>query len=987
MNKIRLFIEEQEIELQEEVQVSITRQLEELTNPTVICNDYTKTVKIPMTSQNNQIFGNIYSPDRITVDQPDNLLLNMTNGNELTMSGNFFHTDKEYPVQYGHPEFLYPETLYNQYWPTEVSMSSISGYTVYRGVPSVSYGAFIPETTDLGRKGFTFTLSSSNTGTQRYLTLRVNGTPSSLGGLVPYVVFDLTDFENGTYSFSFETVKFDTASKEVDIKNVVLAKSDKVVWMEDVINPFGIYFDPMKKLNFRLEWNGDILMQGYTKLLAAKQENGKGYYEVTLNGEIGKIFQELKKITFDPSVSGDTENSKYYIDGSQYVSTAMSKELVYSAWTAQQSTYNILSTYCKITDILGFAPCNAFDDGFDYTTYQDSVTSSKKFTDALNDVNFSGLTKIDPETVIPDGMTPRGIGEYRSYLQQPYIYFNKLFQIFKIKSEQLTGYKFDLDSGWFVTTNPHWFRTVTMLKKLDMERNRILPELVTYADSSKQYHYNFAGQSNLQNFDYNATAHTVTVNVSTSVRADLSTSISVKIRNNSVFTINVYATNRTSTQRIGLIAIKDSGSSYTPAGTTNIVNVAETSIPSGTYPWILVDGSYTFSIPTSLTGDIQFYWTFGGYCTEAAFTGSLFVYNNGSGYSSIDLGNIVTAIADRPLPLVNFTLNDLWNNDYNLFDIIINYCRMYRIMIKADPYDKTLKFIRSDTYFRNGGNPIIDDWTDKVCMDKDYTLKPITWEHKYVLFNYEDSETKIGEEYRDKYGADWGEKRLVTDYTFNTETDELFSGITAPLINTDYVLSWKNLYENRRIMYSFPAETSVCMADKDGKYVPQFGAMYFDRGRYSFDTSDTLEMMNVVLTDDTEFQRLSDTFFYNPTVDYKFVTLYPKLDVVYSNYMCTFGKPMENYTYQTTAYDNKTTIYDMVWKKYVEERYNKNNKVLTCYVHLTPYDYINFDFNHFVKIENQLYVVNKIYDYDAVTNQKVKVDLITVQDITGYTSR
>ena len=52
---------------------------------------------------------------------------------------------------------------------------------------------------------------------------------------------------------------------------------------------------------------------------------------------------------------------------------------------------------------------------------------------------------------------------------------------------------------------------------------------------------------------------------------------------------------------------------------------------------------------------------------------------------------------------------------------------------------------------------------------------------------------------------------------------------------------------------------------------------------------------------------------------------------------------------------------------------------------LTPYDIANFEYNNFVKIENQLYMVNKIYDYSIDENIPTKVDLITIQDLKGYT--
>lgn len=148
----RLFIENKEIELDNSVQFAITKQFEDLSNPTTIINDWSKTVSIPFTIKNHNIFGHIYNPDKATI----------------------------------------------------------------------------------ATSGTTYT---------------------------------------------------------------------------------GIYFDPLKKLDFRLEWDSAILMTGYAKMNEIKKKDGTGSYEITLFGQLGKIFQEMKKITFDTA----TEDTNYLIDGGQYV--------------------------------------------------------------------------------------------------------------------------------------------------------------------------------------------------------------------------------------------------------------------------------------------------------------------------------------------------------------------------------------------------------------------------------------------------------------------------------------------------------------------------------------------------------------------------------------------------------------------------------------------------------------------------------------------
>lgn len=1035
MNKIRLYIEDQEIELQEEVQVSITRQFEEISNPTVICNDYTKTVKIPMTAHNNIIFGNIYNPDMISAAVPTNLFNDMVNGDEIFQSDNIFHTNKEYPIRYDHPEMLYPPSLYNPYITPSAEGLVLQSYTVYRGVNGLTpYETFIPATTELGRHTFTFTLDNTMYDESRSLTFKCNGTVTL--GNVPYVVIELNDLEDGEYQCSFDTVLFDTVNGQFNFKNLVLTRGSEVVWGNEIADGVGIYFDPFRKLNFRLEWNGDLLMQGYSKMLSAKRENGKGYYEITLNGELGKIFQEMKKITFDPSQSGESEG-KYYIDGgssddvpSVLTNLYMTKELVYSGFTVPQSTTNIKnSNELKVTDIIGFAPCNAFDEGFEYDTFQWENNEALKFTEVLENVGFSGETGIAADTAIPDGMTPRGIGEYRSYLQQPFIYFNKLFQIFQNKAEKLTGYKFNLDSEWFNANNPLWYRLVMMLSKLSSDKNQTYDNI--YKTSSIGYAewtgitiwiYNVLKTNNLiytsngssqqkDIYDYALNNFKLNVDDNSCTILNLAPTFTLEMgdggfnsnfrfgkENGLVFSLKTWGQNNTIGYKKVLIVAEDTNVDTSSSEYIQVIKLPSTpdehDTDRGVYKWTFTLGMIKNEMTYHQYGTYAklYYETtwlnneaIAKHLTNDLRTSAKLIYDNDS-YQSVNY------IAYLNRSYAHFTINDLWNNDYNLFDIILNYCKMYRIYVIADPYTKQVKFIPSYKYFANGGSPIIKDWTDKVCMDKDYTVKPITWEYKYVLFNYNNNETVLGEEYREKYGVDWGEKRIITDYNFNTETKELFENISPSLVSTDNVLSWNNLYSNKRIIYSFPAEKYVCMRDKDGKYVEQFGSYYLYFTPASFDTATTLNMRSVKITDDTPFMNANNTYFYAQDQNYINVSYYPNLDVVFQplfgqKVMCVFNKPMINYTYSGTSFNNAVDVYNKVWKKYVDERYNRNNKIVTCYIHLTPYDYINFKFNDFIKIENQLYVVNKIYDYDAVTNQKVKVDLITVQDITGYTTR
>lgn len=877
---IRLFIENKEIEIDNSVQVAITKQFEDLTNPTVIINDWSKTVSIPFTVNNNNIFGHIYNPDKAVVD----------------------------------------------------------------------------------------------------------------GGSI------------------------------------------------------GVYFNPLKKLSFRIEWDNAILMTGYAKLNEVKQIDGKGSYDITLFGELGKVFQEMKKITFDTT----TTDANYLINGTDYVDEYITKDLIYRTWTVSsqwQSTLQpkyywqinqhgerekVANLAYRVTDIIGFAPNNSFSEDFDYKTTQIDSGTSKQFTDILDESGFTEDTGVEPNTAIPNGLLPREYGEYRSYLQLPYIYWNKLFQLFKNKARTVTGYQFELDNSWFNDNNPYWYNLVYMLKPLSTIKNSTYnnrysskvqsPNVVSY-DSSKKYHYDFSEyvpgmnwgiesepipmlinpEQAFPHYFHLTSAYVVdgqmNINFALEALCNLGTSKDIHIRNNAVFVVDVFMTDadslgqgETSRIQLGRICAKWTDSSYVASNTTYTVNVPTTTIPSGTYKWTIFSGSYSFNIPSNMYDkDYKIGFSLGGWHAETAFSGSLFVDTNPS---SVDLGDLTlfcgngNALNLNVTPLKgksfsNFTLNDLWNNDYNLFTEIIKYCKMYRIGITVDEFNKKINFKPFTSYF---SNYTVKDWTNKVDKSKDFNIKPVTFENKYILFNYKETDTKISEDYKEKYGLNFGEYRLTTDYNFNSETTELFEDVTPSITNTDNVLSWNNLNTAHNITYSFPAEYYVYNKDKDNKEESVFGAFYFHNGLMNFSTEAALNLCDVYISDDTAFQQANNTYFYTGIQsEMQQALTYPKLDIVRDDNMCIFNVPKENYTYLNN-YTGKDTIYTNFWQKYLDERYNVQNKMITCYVDLKPHEYNQFAFNHLVKVGNQLCMVNKIYDYDITANHTTKVDLITIQDIEGYTT-
>ena len=866
----RLFIENREIELDKSVQFAITKQFEVLSNPTDIINDWSKTVSIPFTATNNEIFGHIYNPDRL----------------------------------------------------------------------------------------------------------------------------------------------------------IVVGTSDTLT---------GIYFDPSKKLDMRIQYGDNVLMTGYAKMNEIKRSNGKGTYELTLFGQLGKVLQEMSKITFDTA----TNDTKYLIDGSKYLEEYINKELVYNSWkstgqkqyTLQEKWYYIMNPQTgefvkkpnlayKVSDIIGFAPNNAFDNGFDYKTYQSTTAKFETFISTLENTNFEEMTGVSPGIAIPNGLLPREIGEYRSYLQLPFIYWNKLFQMFNKKVTEITGYNIELDDTWFNSSNPYYGNLVMMAARpYDNQSDEVY---------TNGYYFRILGGTNLRwgstwntNQDGYLGISTIaseknetypllsgdTFTVTTNEKVWLSPikfvmQVPASFANGKRQSIK-WKTGKTLQIRKDIINADTNAtidSTYVYYGPSEKQTHYTFIVPEESYE---VNGSFngwditlpaqtiTKNIGSATHLKVKYTARFNAAAGDTPLESNGSTYNpKGNSYLSPKILPDMTAVTvSFPVTTgTKITFNDLWNNEFSPFSEIIKYCKIFRIAISVDDVNKTIKYTRLNTYFNSYK---ILDWTDKIDFSKDYTIKPISFENKYVLFNYEKSDLKGQEDYQKRFGYNYGEKILNTNYNFNNETKKLFEKekVYTSINNSDNVLSWTSLYENKQIVYTTTDEIFVLCKDKDDKYKKQFGNYFFFQGLASFSIQPP--MRNVIITDDSDLQTDNNIRCYGQSWNNIKVSTYPKLNTIWTDNgqkkLCIFNKPGTTYSTAQDFTDAKG-IYDLFWKNYLDERYNIQNKIMTCYLKLTQTDFVNFKFSNFVKIGNMIYFVNKIYDFNVESNGTTKVDLISVQDINGYKS-
>lgn len=96
-----------------------------------------------------------------------------------------------------------------------------------------------------------------------------------------------------------------------------------------------------------------------------------------------------------------------------------------------------------------------------------------------------------------------------------------------------------------------------------------------------------------------------------------------------------------------------------------------------------------------------------------------------------------------------------------------------------------------------------------------------------------------------------------------------------------------------------------------------------------------------------------------------------------------FGNPRQLYIPETYTSQN-ATIYSQYWKRYIADLYDIDTRKLTCYVQFKGKPTEEW-LRYFYWFDNCLWRINKIIDHNVTSNNTTKVEFIKVQDITNYT--
>ena len=442
-------------------------------------------------------------------------------------------------------------------------------------------------------------------------------------------------------------------------------------------------------------------------------------------------------------------------------------------------------------------------------------------------------------------------------------------------------------------------------------------------------------------------------------------------------------------------------------------------------------------------GDSVYGYSSGGWPTSTTtFTSQSIVSTNSSVY-----------YGSQEFKSQYISKSDLFANTASPFKYLVDWCKLFNMRFRTDITTKTIYIEQRNNYFVDK----IVNLTDKIDYSKDFNINPIYVDKRIYKFGIEaDNENYAGYIYKKKYGSNYSSKMYNTKYEFDNETKEVFEENTYKT-NIDYLMSspyfnttlvkdniqypnmlllpkyeytlWNNEEEYSQTMFGLQSYYNIlpkddafykqCLFDKENKTLESMNSLVMFDKLYIMPEQNGGDYKPYMLTDDLPIlltlnndnncylnAYYDDTKHYNLDTYWKLRTQNGAVDEygtpgkigiwtfmlpIMNNNISGMGNYAQSYyfkepnpKFEQNDFDSNACIFDRYWSDYINDVFDKNTKVIECYVFLDemPVDALR----KFYLINNSLWAIQEITDYNYKSKEPTKVTLIRVKNKYNYIS-
>ena len=418
-----------------------------------------------------------------------------------------------------------------------------------------------------------------------------------------------------------------------------------------------------------------------------------------------------------------------------------------------------------------------------------------------------------------------------------------------------------------------------------------------------------------------------------------------------------------------------------------------------------------------------------------------YLYTVNSEYYQAILGN--SSIGSRP-PAITAEIPDgdirsgalitkriLLSMEHTPAEYLLSYCKLYGLHFLYDNTDRTISIVtRNDLYREYIGKGYIY-LQDRIDLSHDMEIVPFVFQSKWYDFSLESDGGEFWDNYQTQYGIDYGMQRVDTGYDFEADNinlmdDNVFRNAATVLERSAYfnyiqvdrlhvpsvfvdkgntytlwdsdgdgkdfditsppdsatVTYMNQTYEG----YDFQQTAKLQFHDNDGRPLDGSGVLVKRCGTFNlegwYNLSDDMQAMFTLNDGKPCWVLTSGALPIN-----LYAPLMRRIDYDSDGrieHTLDFGRVRE-LSVPGIGYGNSdSTIYELYWKEYLTDRYDRDTKIMRCRVDLSGLDVGQKLLSRFYWYENALWVLNKITNYSFTTYDTAECEFVQVQDETAY---
>ena len=413
-----------------------------------------------------------------------------------------------------------------------------------------------------------------------------------------------------------------------------------------------------------------------------------------------------------------------------------------------------------------------------------------------------------------------------------------------------------------------------------------------------------------------------------------------------------------------------------------------------------------------------------------------------------EISNVMVSLSEGSEAIrtgAKFGKADLLNTDYTPAEFFLSYAKLFGLYFEKDKYNDVIYVRTRNTFYRKEN---VINLEEKIDHAKTSQLTPLVFDAKWYTFSLDSEGSLFGDQYQDTYGQPYGIQRVNTSYNFDANEKKLYDGNVFKggiecLEKSDmfgYVTgntqsqvdsAWKpwmfdsytyNLYnvsdmedtteiemptmtkKGSILSYSknkyYDLYTKLQFHTDDNSAAEGANVLVFYNGSVPTKTLNTDQELNYWITDDNTYMNtLNDgnpCWLYTTTATDKGGTsIATKVDKVphFTRYYANgtdislswdFGYPKQLFIPDYNI-ENSSTLYSNYWQSYIRDMYSIDTKKMSCFVKFDERPEQEW-LRDFYWYSNSIWRINKIEDYNVVSEDSAKVEFIKVQDMDNYSN-